>query len=98
MHKYIKNALSNLHAGDRDPTAEQIAAIADGYTGRSNIAIINAAYRKYTSSALWPVNNRFNLAERAINRARKYSYGETGLEYCLNIEAIMSEIVNGEYN
>ena len=78
-------------------TAEQIALETDDKNGLANIRAINKAYRAQDESNLWPINNRFNVTERAIRQVRKLSGeigGLYGLEYCYALEATMSHIVN----
>jgi predicted Zn-dependent protease len=78
-------------------TAEQIALETDDKNGLANIRAINKAYRLQDKSNLWPINNRFNVTERAIRQVRKVSAeigGLYGLEYCYALEAAMSHIVN----
>lgn len=79
-------------------TAEQIARIAEDYSGRENRARINAVYRGQDDSHLWPICGRCNVTERAIRRIRRLERDGAvigdGLEYALTLESIMSEIVN----
>ena len=78
-------------------TAEQIALETDDKNGLANIRAINRMYRAQDESNLWPINNRFNVTERAIRQVRKLSGeigGLYGLEYCYALEAAMSHIVN----
>ena len=78
-------------------TAEQIALETDDKNGLANIRAINKAYRLQDKSNLWPINNRFNVTERAIRQVRKFSAeigGLYGLEYCYALESAMSHIVN----
>ena len=78
-------------------TAEEIAELADHKDGRSNITIINRLYRQQDESHCYPVLGRFNVTERAIRKAREFqrhSDAVYGLEYCLLLESIMSDIIN----
>lgn len=78
-------------------TAEEIAELADHKDGRSNIVIINRLYRQQDESNCYPVFGRFNVTEQAIRKARKIQKNSDsvyGLEYCLLLEGIMSDIVN----
>ncbi len=75
---------------------DKIAARTDHLEGRANIAAINRAFRAADESHLWPVNGAFDVTERAIRRARRLGLVTGGYEYCATLEAIISEIVNGE--
>lgn len=60
---------------------------------------IDKAFRAKDQSHLWPINNKFNATERAIARVRRFNqyYGEVSAEeYKLQLEAEISDIVNGE--
>jgi hypothetical protein len=84
-------------------TAEEITAIAEKKTEHTDSyqAIrrqINKLFRSQDNSKLFPVNGRFNVTERAIQRARGYE-SQSGiamepLEYALFIEDTQSKIVN----
>lgn len=82
-------------------TPEQIANATEDLEGQANIAGINKLYREQDESHLWPINNSFNVTERAIRRARKFK-AETGpsygLEYAYIIDSMLSDIVNDENN
>lgn len=75
-------------------SAEQIAGFAEPYGGVMNIKVINKFYREQDESHLWPINNRFNVANRAIRKVR--GLGTCGIEYCLALESEISRIVNKE--
>lgn len=79
-------------------TAEEIAKATDDLTGIANIRAINRLYRDQDDPHLWPIWSRFNATEQAIRRAqrfrREYSCVMEGLEYCLLLDHIISEIVN----
>jgi len=80
-------------------TAEQIATETDNKNSLANIRAINKAYRAQDDSRLWPVNNRFNVTERAIRQARKLqreSGAVYGLEYCYMLDSLISKIINSE--
>jgi hypothetical protein len=79
-------------------TPYQIADLAENYDGKTSRMIINNEFRKQDESHLWPVNNQFNVTERAIRRLRRLeSQGlciDDGLEYALSLDAEISRIVN----
>ena len=77
-------------------TVEQIADMTDCKDGIANIRAINKLYRQQDNSHLYPVNNAFNVTERAIRRIRRFGYGATGLEYCYAVDDEISTIVNKE--
>lgn len=77
-------------------TAEQIADLTDNKDGIANIRAINKLYRAQDEIHLWPINNRFNVTERAIRKIRRQGLAVYGLEYCYCLESIMSEVVNHE--
>lgn len=58
--------------------------------------------REKTENNLWPVRNRFNLAERTIRKARKLINDgmivNSNLEYILLLDQIAGEIVNNPKN
>lgn len=49
-------------------TPEQIAKDCDHLTGRKNIIAINKAFRDQDDSKLAPINGKFNVTIRAIER------------------------------
>jgi hypothetical protein len=57
---------------------------------------INAYFRANDESHKWPVNNRFNVTERAIRRLRKTGQYYGGLDYWHALDDECSRIVNGE--
>lgn len=75
-------------------SAEEIAEFAESYDGIMNIKVINKFYRVQDESHLWPVNNEYDVTERAIRRVRKFDCPVYGLEYCCAIENAISLIVN----
>ena len=78
-------------------TAEQIADKTENTEGLSNIRAINKLYRQQDESSLYPINNRFNVTERAIRQSRKFQQSSGaiyGLEYCYHLESLISSIVN----
>ena len=80
-------------------TPEQIAEYTDDLNGLANIRAINKLYREQDESYLWPINNRFNVTERAIRKARQFQRDAGavyGLEYSLLLDSIMSNIVNSQ--
>lgn len=80
-------------------TTEQIAEQCDDKDGRANIAAINKLFRFQDESHLYPINNRFNVTERAIRQAAKFQRDNGavyGLEYAYLIYGLIDEIVNNE--
>lgn len=79
-------------------TPYQIAACAEPYNGKANIAAINRMFREQDESHLFPVNGNFNATERAIRRLRRaMNEGldlSPGLEYALALDAEISNVVN----
>lgn len=80
-------------------TAEQIASQCDDKpTNRANRGAINKLYRKQDDSHLYPINNRFNVTDKAISRAqwfnREAGCDMAGLEYALFIEDMTGFIVS----
>ena len=79
-------------------TAEQIAKLTDDLEGLANIRAINKLYRAQDDSHLWPINNDFNVTNRAIRKLNRdytrHNGAIYGLEYCYCLENIMSQIVN----
>jgi len=69
-------------------------------TDKQQRSFILKQFRAQDESHLYPIRNRFNATERAINRMRKFER-ETGY-YMLDLELILfldneiSEIVNSE--
>ena len=79
-------------------TAEQIAKLAEHKDGMANKRLINTLYRMKDHSRLYPINNNFNATKRAIRKARNFQRESgifcCGLQYCYQLESILSEIVN----
>jgi hypothetical protein len=78
-------------------TAEQIAEMTNHKCGLANIRAINKFYREQDESHLYPINNKFNATEKAIQQARIFQRNSDavyGYEYCLLLENLISEIVN----
>jgi len=59
-----------------------------------NIAIVNKVMRWADDSHLWPVNNRFNVTERAIRKLRKDNPCDCPWSYWQTLEQECSRIVN----
>lgn len=57
---------------------------------------INAYFRANDESHKWPINNKFDVTERAIRRLRKTGMYSGGLEYFYALDAEISKIVNSE--
>lgn len=62
----------------------------------ASIRKINSYFRDNDTSHLWPINNRFDVTERAIRRLRKTGTYNGGLVYYLALDAEISQIVNAE--
>jgi len=60
--------------------------------------IINRFLRLTDRPNLWPIRNKFNVAERAIRKTGKLFPGLQGLEYCLAVDNEIGRIVNDERN
>ena len=79
-------------------TAEQIAKLTNDLEGLANIRAINKLYRAQDDSYLWPINNDFNVTDRAIRKLNRdytrHNGAIYGLEYCYCLENIISQIVN----
>ena len=70
---------------------------------RKQLLAANNAFRnaQRKDNHLWPVRNRYDLAERTIRKAGEFraSYGAMDVdEYTALLEAIASEIVNNPSN
>jgi hypothetical protein len=66
-------------------------------TENTSIRKINAFFRKYDDSHLYPIFNSFNATNRAIRRLAKYrrDYGTESPEwYAMALEKEISDIVN----
>jgi len=61
-------------------------------------ADVNKFFLAQDDSKLWPINGRFNVTKRAINRIRRLEREGLVLDdllgYALTLENIMNEIVN----
>jgi hypothetical protein len=81
---------------------EKINEVCADLSGKAYIAAVNAEFFKQDESHLFPIRGKFNVTRRAIRRVRairKHGCGPNdGLEYCLAIDAEISEIVNNEKN
>lgn len=80
-------------------TAEKIAESTDDLDGLANIKAINKLFREQDQSNLYPINNRFNVTDRAIRQAGNFQRangGVYGLEYAYMIDGLISAIVNHE--
>ena len=67
----------------------------------ASIRQLNAEFRKQDESHLYPINNKFNVTERAIRRVRKLAQAcgpICGSEYVAEMENEISQIVNDERN
>jgi len=82
----------------RETIAENIAVLYDHLDGKANRKAIFKHYRDMDESNLWPVSNRFDCTERAINRLYRFEraggYYLTGIELCLFLDGQLSDIVN----
>ena len=77
-------------------SAEEIADFAEYADGIQNIRVINKFYRCQDESHLWPINNKFNVTDRAIRKVRQMDCPVSGLEYCYALEGEISRLVNKE--
>lgn len=78
-------------------TAEQIVSQSETNTSLGTRRKINKLFREQDDSHLWPVSGKFNVTDRAIQRAYKIEQANgtmSPLEYALFIEAESSRIVN----
>ena len=75
-------------------TAEQIADKTEDKDGLSNIRAINKLFRQQDDSHLWPINGKFNATNRAIRQASGFDCPVYGLEYCYQLDSLISTIVN----
>lgn len=75
-------------------SAEEIAEFAEPYDGVQNIKVINKFYHDQDESHTYPINNDYDVTERAIRRIREWDCTVYGLEYCYAIEAEISKLVN----
>lgn len=60
---------------------------------------INKWFREHDESHLWPINGRFNAADRAIRRAQDFMRRAgyvCGQEYADLLDHLLSKIVNKE--
>jgi len=78
-------------------TAEQIAQKADHLDGPANINFINNLFRDQDESHLWPILNKFNVTEKAIEMAMQYDCSP-GIEYACVVDNLIGEIVNDPQN
>ena len=81
---------------------EKIADLTNDITdSHKNRAAINKLYREQDESHLWPIDNNFNVTDRAIRKAQKHmkeaGYDYCGFEYSYLLDQILSEIVNTSY-
>ena len=74
-------------------TPYEIDKLTSDLTGMANIKAINKLFRQQDESHLWPISGRFNVTNRAIRKARQFDHSG-GLEYCLLLDNIITEIVN----
>jgi hypothetical protein len=68
--------------------------------GKANRRAIFKHYRSIDDSHLWPICGRFDATQRAIRQLYKYEqetgYYLTGLELCLMLDSLISNIVNSQ--
>jgi hypothetical protein len=92
-----KNKNKNKNKGGKMIlTPYQIAEKTDNTKGIANIRAINKILKSQDESHLWPINGRFNVTNRAIRQAQKFDCPVYGIEYCLLLDNLISNIVNGE--
>jgi hypothetical protein len=81
---------------------EDIARETEHLTGQANIRAINKLFLGQDESHLWPISGKFNATRRAIRTARKiraeFHEPIEGLEYCILLDSVISEIVNNDKN
>lgn len=69
---------------------------------RAEIVAVNREFRQNDQSHLWPIRNKFSVAERAIRQARSYLSEGVGCdsveEYRALLDDLESSIVNDERN
>lgn len=68
---------------------------------RNELLTVNRQHRATDNSGKWPINGRFNVAERAIRQARKFraAYGAMGaIEYNELLDELEAKIVNDPRN
>lgn len=58
----------------------------------------NQRFRDEDDSSLWPICGAFNVAERAIRKARAFAPFSSAYEYRCCLEGIASDIVNNSKN
>ena len=71
------------------------------WADEASIRQLNTEFRKQDESHLAPINNKFNVTERAIRRIRKLAQEcgpICGSEYVAEMENEISQIVNDERN
>jgi hypothetical protein len=84
-------------------TAEEITGIAEkkSQTSIGQRRVINRLFRNQDDSNKWPINNKFDVTERAIRHAHMFERQSdvmSSLEYALFLERDTSQIVNDEKN
>ena len=60
----------------------------------ASVRAINAVFRRYDESNLYPIHGRFNATERAIRRLRRNKLDLQGIEYASALDCEISQIVN----
>jgi hypothetical protein len=99
--KNLKQFIDLIYNDRQYFIAENIAEKTKHLDGKNNREAINYVYRQMNESHLWPINNKFDVTERAIRKIRKqeqFTEKSYGLEYCLALENEISDIVNNENN
>lgn len=78
--------------------AENIAKKFEHLDGKEHRKAVFKHYRNNDESPLYPIHNSFNVTERAIQRLRRFEreggFYLLGLELCLSLDDLISEIVN----
>ena len=94
--------INDLKNNDRskDMIEENIANSYKHLTGRNNRAAIFAHFRYYDQSNLFPIQNSYNVTERAIQRLHRWEKQSgdylQSFELCYWLSAEISEMVNHE--
>ncbi len=100
MYRYPVNyahIVSSARKQNKDPL-DILAEKVEHLNGRANTAAINGYFRFTDTSIKFPVNGRFDIAERAIRKVRAFNRESgsisEGIEYIKQLDDQISEIVN----
>lgn len=78
---------------------EEFVKVAEHRTGKENISFINKLFLIFDESHKYPVNGKFNVAQRAICRVAKIETitgSSYGLEYATALNTEIANIVNSQ--